>query len=70
MRNIQSTMFGSTDFSPDYAMIIIGPKLGISRMTREHLGLVFYLKIPFFVVLTKIDLCPDNIYKETINDLK
>ena len=44
--------------------------MGISRMTWEHLGLVFYLKIPFFVVLTKIDLYPDNIYKETINDLK
>lgn len=67
---LKTTMFGLTGLLPDYAMIIIGLNMGISRMTWEHLGLVFYLKIPFFVVLTKIDLCPDNIYKETINDLK
>ena len=67
---LKTTMFGLTGLLPDYAMIIIGLNMGISRMTREQLGIVFYLKIPFFVVLTKIDLCPDNIYKQTINDLK
>ena len=65
-------MFGLSGLLTDYGMIIIELIWGyrVSRMTREHLGLVFYFKIPFFVVLTKIDLCPDNIYKETINDLK
>lgn len=67
---LKTTMFGLTGLLPDYAMIIIGLNMGISRMTREHLGLVYYLKIPFFVVLTKIDLCPENIYKETMTDLK
>ena len=67
---LKTTMFGLTGLIPDYAMIIIGLNMGISRMTKEHLGLVFYLKIPFFFVLTKIDICPENIFKETIGDLK
>ena len=32
--------------------------MGISGMTKEHLGISLALKLPFFVVLTKIDICP------------
>jgi GTPase len=39
-------------------------------MTKEHLGITIALKIPFFVVLTKVDLCPENIYKQTLDTLK
>lgn len=39
-------------------------------MTKEHMGITIALKIPFFIVLTKIDLCPDNIFKETMSFLK
>jgi len=39
-------------------------------MTKEHLGITIALKIPFLVVLTKVDLCPKNIYDETLNNLK
>jgi GTPase len=38
-------------------------------MTKEHLGITLALKIPFFVVLTKIDICPENVYKETLISL-
>jgi GTPase len=40
--------------------------MGISKMTREHIGLCLFLKIPFFVIITKIDLAPQNKYEETI----
>jgi len=39
--------------------------MGISRMTKEHLGITLALKIPFFIIITKIDICPPNILKET-----
>jgi GTPase len=39
-------------------MIIVGSNMGISRMTKEHMGICWALGIPFFVVLTKIDICP------------
>lgn len=44
--------------------------MGISKMTREHLGISLFLKIPFMVVLTKIDIAPGNIYEETISTLQ
>ena len=58
-------MFGLVGLIPDYAMIIVGANMGISRMTKEHLGITLALKIPFFVVITKVDICPENILKET-----
>lgn len=66
---LKTTMFGLVGMVPDYSMIIVGSNMGISRMTKEHLGITLALKIPFFVVLTKVDMCPENIYKETLETL-
>jgi len=66
---LKTTMFGLVGMVPDYSMIIVGSNMGISRMTKEHLGITLALKIPFFVVLTKIDMCPENVYKETMETL-
>jgi GTPase len=45
-------MFGLTALVPDYSMIIIGANMGVSKMTKEHLGITVALKIPFFIVVT------------------
>ena len=66
---LKTTMFGLTGLVPDYSMIIVGANMGISKMTKEHLGITLALKIPFFIVLTKIDMCPENVYKETLDTL-
>lgn len=66
---LKTTIFGMTGLCPDFAMIVIGANMGITRMTKEHLGISLSLKIPFFVVISKIDLCPENIYKETMMNL-
>ena len=55
---------------PDYAMIVIGANMGITRMAKEHIGLSLALKIPMFFVFTKIDIAPDNINSENLNFLK
>lgn len=39
-------------------------------MTKEHLGITIALKIPFFIVLTKVDICPENIFKELMDKLR
>jgi elongation factor 1-alpha len=54
---------------PDYSMIVVGANMGVSRMTREHLGISLALGVPIFFVITKIDLAPPNIYEETVNTL-
>lgn len=33
--------------------------MGVSRMTKEHIGITMALKIPMFVVVTKVDLAPE-----------
>ncbi len=44
--------------------------MGVSGMTKEHLGIALALRVPVFVVITKIDMCPDNILKETMQQIK
>lgn len=47
-------------------MIIVGSNMGIPKMTKEHLGISLFLKIPFMIILTKIDIAPQNVYDETL----
>lgn len=63
-------MFGLTGLIPDYCMIIIASNNGFPKMTKEHLGITVSLKIPFFIIVTKEDICPPNVFKETVDDLK
>lgn len=63
-------MFGLTGLIPDYSMIIMAANNGFPKMTKEHLGITVALKIPFFIVITKSDICPPNIFKETAEELK
>ena len=62
-------MFGLVGLMPDYSMIVVGANMGVSRMTREHLGISLDLGVPIFVVVTKIDLAPPEVYNETISTL-
>ena len=52
-------MFGLVGLMPDYCMVIVGANMGVQRMTKEHLGIAIALKIPLYVILTKIDIAPD-----------
>jgi len=55
---LKTTMFGLVGLLPDYCMVIVGANMGVSRMTKEHLGITLALKIPLFIVITKIDIAP------------
>jgi GTPase len=58
-------MFGLVGLMPDYSMIIVGANMGVSRMTKEHLGISLALRVPIFIVITKIDIAPPEIYEKT-----
>jgi len=62
---LKTTMFGLVGLMPDYSMIIVGANMGVSRMTREHLGISLALKVPIFIVITKIDISPPEVYEKT-----
>jgi len=38
-------------------------------MTKEHIGLSLALKLPLIIIITKIDLCPENKLKETVDSI-
>ena len=66
---LKTTMLGMVGMVPDYVMVIVGANLGLSKMTKEHLGIALALGIPFFIVMTKVDMVPDEITKQTIAQL-
>ncbi|KAI6189077.1 Protein synthesis factor and Translation elongation factor EFTu EF1A domain containing protein [Aphelenchoides besseyi] len=66
---LKTTIFGLTGHQPDYTMLMIGANMGISGMTKEHLSLCLALNVPVFVVITKIDYCPENVLDETLKQL-
>jgi GTPase len=62
---LKTTVLGMTRNLPDYACIVISGNNGIQRMTKEHLGLCLALRLPFFIVITRIDSTPENVLSET-----
>ena len=66
---MKTTMFGLVGLLPDYSMIIVGANMGVSRMTKEHLGISLALKVPIFIVITKIDISPADVYEKTKDTL-
>ena len=67
---LKTTVHGITGMFPDRGIIVIGANTGITKLTREHIGLLLCVRIPFIVVITKIDMAPEQIYLDLQNTLK
>jgi small GTP-binding protein len=67
---LKTTIHGLCVNNLDLTCILIGANMGINKMTKEHLGLTISLKIPYIVVITKVDLCPENVLENTLSDLE
>jgi GTPase len=59
----KTTLFGVSGMFVDYGIVVIGANTDITRLTREHIGILFYLKVPFIIVITKIDMAPKDVYE-------
>ena len=72
LKYIHTTILGLTSQSPDLVIITVGSNMGISRITREHIFLSVILKIPFIILITKMDLVEDKkeVLESTVSDLK
>lgn len=66
---LRTTIYGLSAMYPDYSLVLIGGNMGISQMTREHISLCLSLKIPFIIVITKVDIAPENILKENMEKI-
>jgi GTPase len=68
---LKTTIKGLSSASPDMCMIMVSANRGVLRMTKEHIFLCMALKIPFFIIITKIDLVIDkpDILKKTVSSI-
>lgn len=66
---LKTTMLGMVGLVPDYVLIVVGANLGLSRMTKEHLGIALALNLPFMVAITKVDMVPEETLKQTLTEL-
>lgn len=53
---LRTTIAGLSGYFPHHAMLVVSSVLGIVGMTREHLAITMALEVPFFVVVTKVDI--------------
>mmetsp|Transcript_11213 Transcript_11213/g.22334 ORF Transcript_11213/g.22334 Transcript_11213/m.22334 type:complete len:376 (+) Transcript_11213:789-1916(+) len=67
---LKTTVFGLTAHAPDYCMLVVGANMGVLRMTKEHLAISLALKVPTFVVVTKIDISPQHVLDQTLTHLQ
>ncbi|XP_033207312.1 GTP-binding protein 2 isoform X2 [Belonocnema kinseyi] len=51
---LRTTLLGLTGYAPHYVMLVVSPP--VNEAFQEHLTLCLALRIPFFIIVTKIDL--------------
>ena len=66
---LKTTLYGITGSFLHYGLVIIGANMGVSMMTKEHLSILLFLRIPIIVVVTKIDMTPEQVYENTMTDI-
>ena len=69
-RYLRTTLSGLTGYSPHYVMLVVSANAGIAPMTQEHLGYAIALEVPFFIVMTKVDVTPKLKLQSTLESLK
>ena len=50
-------------------MLVISANAGIVPMTQEHLGYAIALEVPFFIIMTKVDITPKVKLQQTLDGL-
>lgn len=67
---LKTTVSGICGNELDYACILVGASMDITEMTKEHINLCLIFKIPFIVLISKIDIAPLHKLKENLNKIK
>jgi len=51
---------GLCSFYPDYTLVVISAVEGITYITEQHLKIACVFGVPYFIVMTHIDLVNEN----------
>jgi elongation factor 1-alpha len=61
---LKTTIKGVTSSYPDYGFVCI--EKSVTRVTKEHLQILYILGVPFGLIMSKIDLIPEDKVKKTL----
>lgn len=67
---LKTTISGISGLFVDYGLVLVAANMGITKMTKEHIGLLLFLKVPIIILVTKIDMAPEEVKQATIRKLK
>ena len=67
---LKTTLLGLMGIPPDYVIVVVGANMGVSKMTKEHLGIASALDLPIIVVVTKVDMVLPETTKQTIQEIR
>jgi elongation factor 1-alpha len=67
---LKTTIYGLSTFDLDVCLVIINGNSGINHMTREHINVSLSLNIPIIIIITKIDITPEEKKKEIYKKLE
>lgn len=66
---MKTTIKGLTHNRPNYVIITVEANRGITDITRQHIALCKNHKVPFLILITKIDMVTRKKYSETHKSL-
>jgi elongation factor 1-alpha len=67
---LHTTLYGMSYSKPHIALIMIEGTRGIQKMTKEHIIIAIYLRIPIVLAITKIDITPIKKLKQLSHQIK
>ena len=68
-RYLRTALRGLFSSQPDYVMLVVAANSGVQKMTKEHLGIAVAIGIPVFVVVTRIDITPSEVFQKTVEEV-
>lgn len=66
---LKTTTFGVSGHFPDYAFLIVSANRGVLLMTKQHLRLMLSLSVPIIIIVTHVDIAPEDIYRKTLEGI-
>lgn len=63
---LKTTIHGLSANTLDYAMLVMSASNGFPSNTRKHFALALCLQLPIFMIITKTDITPEEVYEENL----
>jgi elongation factor 1-alpha len=62
---LSTTITGMTGLYGDFGILIVAANHGMIGSSKEHMGLMEAIKIPYLILITKVDMCPPDVLRVT-----